>query len=969
MAPGTLPISGPPASGPTIDRQPPARTRLAAETVAPATPEAAPRRGVDGRLEDIVAGLIFVGCSLVLFRLSLFQGWTFIGDSDRLNTVLNVRLFEVLSILQRGSVPTWSEQQFMGYGIVGLHWMLPGAPPLPQLLALLPTSELYHALAALAAALLVSTMAAAYWALGAYATGPVQRVVGALLYATGTYTVHKLTQLDLSFAALIAPPILLRLVRTTGRECAPKSFLGMAACWAFLVLFTVLQEIAYIALLWGAYAFFRSVRLRTPWPVVVAGLAFAVGVVIGTPRVITIAADIPFVTRTETNIQTTAVEALRYFGDGLLGRSQGEQGVLRGATINMHEGVQLLSSGLAALAVIALGVLAPSCWLRFWGVALLVILSVALNAYFRPFYELEEIGLRGVTYPSRELRTVAINAILIGLPLWLLGWWLTRQRTPAPDLPLADVGYLRGPQLTTHREPTSSALPFAGGRGGGGPHGRSDGLGGDPIAEDLPFFFGFVVLGLAAILIPEARAVLYYGFMKMDFLHSRISVAMTLPLAALSVIFLNRFLPSRLTARTGRWLAIGLGLGLALWIARELVATAVVAQIGPAVDAFRPRRFLTVETVRVVTSLLMLLAIAPLLVRRTNASGITVAGAVLASWIALEALVMTDHRLSGPQTTQQSRPFSELDYMQVAPGGLRIPTTTERTTVRERLEADRYRTVILQDRRQFLAMTEPHLAAFWDLRLVEGYSTGLPRRLGGLPWDEGMVAPHHLDIHGIVGPQDLPWRLLAALNVKYVVEVDRSFWFNPAPGGPVPPLDLARLPVWENPNSVTPRAFFTARVSPAGPTPLLPGDDGRRPAPRAPPIEDPARHSVAEGLAAERTFSTAGAPDATFDGDRVRVRLDPSTEDRFLVLNELYHPSWHAWVDGLPTTIYPTNVVMRGIVVPTGAASVELRYEPFIYTASGYGMMALGIVLVGLLAWGLRSIDFVPRAPFLARRR
>jgi hypothetical protein len=273
---------------------------------------------------DLVACLIFVGCTLWLFRLSLFQGWTFVGDSDRLNTVLNVRLFEVLSILQRGRVPTWSEQQFMGYGIVGLHWLLPGSAPLPQLLALLPPSELYHALSVLAAVLFAGTMAAAYWALGAYSAGPVQRIVGALLYATGSYTVHKLTQLDISFAALLAPPILLRLVRDTRRESTPWTFLGMAGCWAFLVEFTVLQEIAYIAVLWGAYALFRAIRLRTPWPLVVTGLAFVVGVVIGTPRIVTIAADIPFVTRTSSNIQTTAVEALRYFGDGLLGRSQGE---------------------------------------------------------------------------------------------------------------------------------------------------------------------------------------------------------------------------------------------------------------------------------------------------------------------------------------------------------------------------------------------------------------------------------------------------------------------------------------------------------------------------------------------------------------------------------------------------------------------------------------------------------------------
>ena len=896
---------------------------------APAPPEVARGR----HRADVVAGLIFVGCALVLFRLSLFGGWTFVGDSDRLNTVLTVRLFEVLSIARRGSVPTWSEQQFMGYGIVGLHWMLPGAPPIPQLLALLPTSELYHALAFLAAGLLACAMAAAYWALGPYSASPVQRVVGALLYATGAYVVHKLTQLDLSFVALVAPPVLHRLVQMTTRERAPRTFLGMAACWAFLVVFTVLQEIAYIGLFWGLYALYRSLRLRTPWPLLAAGLAFVVGVIIGAPRVLTIAADIPFVTRTEANVQITAVEALRYFGDGLLGRSQGEQGILRGPWINMHEGVQLLSSGLAAWAVIACGLLAPSRWLRCWSVALVVVLSVALNPYFRPFYDLDALGLRNAAYPSRELRTVAINALLLGLPLWLLGRWTTRRLSRR-----------------------SSPPPRTG-----------EGLGEGDTSPDLPFCFGLVVLALAVILVPEARLLFYYGFMKIDFQHSRISVAMTLPLAIIAVIFLNRFL----TAATGRWLALGLGLGLMLWLARELAAETIAAQLGPAVEATRPRRLLTVETVRVLTSLVLLVIVSSMLVRRAPTSWLAVAGGVLACWMALETLGITEHRLNGPQVTRQSRPFDDLDYMQVAPGRLRIPTAAERAAVHQRLEVDAYRSIVLQNRRQFNAMVEPHLAAFWGLRLVEGYSTGLPKRLGGLPWEESMVAAHHLDVHGIHDPTALPWKLLAALNVKYVVLVDESFWFNPelAPAPSVPSLDPSQMGVRVNPVPVTPRAFFAARVSPAGPVPLLAGDDGRRPAPKDPPIADPARHSVAEGLDADRNFSTAGTPDVTFDGDRVHVRLDPAPEDRFLVLNELYHPSWHAWVDGAPTTVYPTNVVMRGILVPARATSIELRYEPFIYTAAGWRILAVGLLLLPLMAWGLRSVDLVPRAPFLTWRR
>jgi hypothetical protein len=443
---------------------------------------------------------------------------------------------------------------------------------------------------------------------------------------------------------------------------------------------------------------------------------------------------------------------------------------------------------------------------------------------------------------------------------------------------------------------------------------------------------------------------------------------MTLPLAVIAVAFLNQFLPARMTASSVRWLAAGLGLGLVLWLLREGAAEATTAQIGPAVDAFRPRRLLTVETVRVLTSLLVLLVGCTALVRWGQTPWLTAVGGVLAGWMALETVVMTDHRLNGPQTTQQPRPFSELDYMQVAPGEMRIPTATERAAVRDRLEVDRYRSVVLQDRRQFLAMVEPHLAAFWDLRLVEGYSTGLPRRLGGLPWADSMHAPHHLDIHGIHPPDDLPWKLLAALNVKYVVLVDRSFWFNPAPGGPAPPFDVAQLVVRENPNEVTPRAFFAARVSPAGATPVLAGDDGMRPAPSDPSIEDPARHSVAEGTGEERLFSTDGTLDAVFDGDRVRVRLSPVGADRFLVLNELYHPAWDAQVDGVAATIYPTNVVMRGVLVPAGATSVELQFRPFISTATGWIILVFGLVLLPLIAWGIAWVDLIPRAPFLAWR-
>ena len=45
------------------------------------------------------------------------------------------------------------------------------------------------------------------------------------------------------------------------------------------------------------------------------------------------------------------------------------------------------------------------------------------------------------------------------------------------------------------------------------------------------------------------------------------------------------------------------------------------------------------------------------------------------------------------------------------------------------------------------------------------------------------------------------------------------------------------------------------------------------------------------------------------------------------MINEAYDPQWRAWAGDRELTILPTNVVMRGIVVPEGATHVRMRYR------------------------------------------
>jgi hypothetical protein len=865
-------------------------------------------------VSHLIALALLIGCALFLFRLSLFEGWTFVGDSDRLNSVLNTRLFEVGALHQWGRVPYWSDQQFMGYPVVGLHWMLTTFSPVPYLLARLPTSEILHVEAMVTAGQLALTLMATYWFLGAYSTSAVPRVVGALLFGLGSFTLHKLSQLDISFLAIAAMPVLLLLVRETGREIAGRTFLLTVLLWALLIGYTILQELAYVAMLFASYALYRSVRLRSIWPVLVAGLAFVCAVTIAAPRVLTVAAEIPETARTSVNFQTAPVEVLRYFGDGLLGRTHDENAAVRGADLNLHEGVQVMTSALGAMAAVMAGLVMRSGFARLWGICLLLVLSTALALWWRPFYD--SIGRWDMI--SRELRVVVVNAVLIGAPLWLAIW-------------LLGGGRLRTPKEANARsESVVDERPAA--------------------VEDVPFFLLFSALGLAAVLLPEARTVLYYGFMRMDFQHARLTMAITLPMAALVTIFLSRFLPARMEPSVQRLLLTGLGLGLVLWLAREAVGVAAVAWFGDVLEPTRPRRLLTVETVRVATSLVAVLVAVGLLLWRRRPNVLACVGGVLSAWMALETLSAAEFRLNGPHILQQRVPFEDLNYMVAPPGRLRVPTDTERAALRARLETDQYRAVLQQEPSAFPALIEPHIAAFWDLRLVEGYSTGLPRRFELLPWQEGVTTPHHMDLNTRTA---IPWRLLAALNVKYLVTVNQSLWYNPAPGDTIPPLDPATLEVKENPFPVAPRAFFAARVTPAGATPRLAGDAGQRPSPPDPPIVDPREQSVAEGLASERAFSTDGAVAVSFEGDRIQVRVDPSSADRFLVVNERFYPGWRATVDGRPAEIYPTNIVMRGMVVPAGVTSVELQFVPFLASWPGLALLAGGVILTVVVWYGL----------------
>ncbi|MFL5761721.1 MAG: YfhO family protein [Thermomicrobiales bacterium] len=109
------------------------------------------------------------------------------------------------------------------------------------------------------------------------------------------------------------------------------------------------------------------------------------------------------------------------------------------------------------------------------------------------------------------------------------------------------------------------------------------------------------------------------------------------------------------------------------------------------------------------------------------------------------------------------------------------------------------------------------------------------------------------------------------------------------------------------------------------------------------------------------------APSIDPAAESVRVtHFEPDKEDLtatlnapgIVVISEMYASGWKAYVDGEPAKIYATDYVLRGIAIPSGTHSIEMRYAPASIPrgiAISLGTLALLLTLI-LRPWKYRHL-------------
>lgn len=844
---------------------------------------------------DLAYLLALAGLVALLFRHFLLGRAVFIGNTDRLNNYLNMLRFHVDGI-RGGRLNAWNENLFGGMNSFALAYTFPN--PLTYLVSLAPPDQLFFAANLVSFALLAAAGWASFAFLRSICDSPRHAFVGAALYELCFLSVLKMSQNDMSFAVLIVIPLMLLAIRRIrpGNQCGP--FVALTLLLAGLVFFTFLQEAAYALLLGGLYALYRSAAQRSWRPICVFAAASLIGLLGAGPRLVTVHQDLALTVRSTSPPWNwpPAIDGLRFFSDALFGRNQLDSRSL-GNGITHSEGMLLFISCFAP-------------WLLLAGIC----------------------RFRG-------------------------GWF---------------------------------RLPF----------GRSGEAG---------FFFWVIVGTLAIVYVTPLYNLFHLLFQNADFIHARLLTITLLPLCVLVTVLLrdwegndnrHRLLP----------LLTGVAVALSLVAAIHFLARAgdshrkLFLHQTPAslmIDIWRTLTYLPADPSNLPDSLPVwsytcgYVYLAGYALRQIFWSAVTFAvigglfwrwrhvaerrsllATCLAGLMIGQTFLAASYRVNGPHGSRinRARNVDTDDLQRASPEEFRVPSEAAAEAMASRLETDRYRSVILVTESGW-GLAAPHLAPFWRLRLLEGYSSAIPLRLYAMPFPAATIygrraiGYHRLD--------DLDWRFLGLLNVKYGVVKNETLYRNSAelPDGCCREASPSDVAILENPCPVVPRVFFAKRVKSVNNTraaivalfggqvfqmrgdlaSFLPGTVGWNDS--TPDIVDPRIESVVEGGPAQTTYEADGAIEVKFAGDHIDVNVEPSDHPRFLVLNELYHPGWSAAVDGRLASIYPTNVFMRGLVVPSGTTQVVLRFRPWVASPTAWTIYVIAFAILIGGAIGLRWYD------------
>ena len=475
--------------------------------------------------------------------------------------------------------------------------------------------------------------------------------------------------------------------------------------------------------------------------------------------------------------------------------------------------------------------------------------------------------------------------------------------------------------------------------------------------NDGRFFLFVFIFCFAAIVTKTGYYVVYLLLFKIEFIHTRIGIAAILPMVALISLMLNEEL-KRLEYNSKK--ANRLWILLFSFIA-ALILVVGIEQVANYYDSsvfqLPLSKFFAMRgaVYRILLSILLMIIII-LILRGKNINFTTrnICVHSLGFVMVIQAFVYAQSHISGEHMRHQWPPFKT--PVRILAGGdeFHAPSQTANDDLGRALETSDYRTSIICPEKISGIFCSPHIAHFWKLRSLEGYLYAVPLRIAEIPWPAGSLSLRALQFSN---SEQLPWKILALYNVKYAIELTPELMTNkvnlqPEEVREFRPTDIRIL---QNPYPVAPRIFYSATIF-AVPD-LGSAVERLFPSKKVDSIPDPTKMSYVEGFYKGASYSTEGQIRAKFGHDKIVIELDAQKDNRFLVVNERYDPRWKAFSGEEELKIYPTNLLMRGLVIPAGSNRIVMKYVPITSSTSAYGFYLLALFMLFISITILKRLE------------
>ncbi len=97
--------------------------------------------------------------------------------------------------------------------------------------------------------------------------------------------------------------------------------------------------------------------------------------------------------------------------------------------------------------------------------------------------------------------------------------------------------------------------------------------------------------------------------------------------------------------------------------------------------------------------------------------------------------------------------------------------------------------------------------------------------------------------------------------------------------------------------------------------------------------------------------SAASITMTAFDNDAITYKTQTSG-NHIAVFSEVFYKDWKAYIDGKPADYFKANYVLRAMVVPAGAHTIEFKFEPTIYhTGDRISQISGWLVFLMTIGW------------------